>query len=153
MGQQQLLLLILGIVIVGLSVVVGINAFSQNQRKSNADAMVVEALNIASSIQAWSLKPSMIGRMGTSQTIADATFNAVGYNNTDGTYNSLNGAFTLDASADEVCDEPVIPSGNAVLIYINGIDDNSGNHICVAVAGPRADDIGTDTKYGSGVAE
>ena len=41
MGQQQLLLLVLGIVIVGLAVVVGIQAFSENQRKANADAMTI----------------------------------------------------------------------------------------------------------------
>ena len=39
MGQQQLLLLVLGIVIVGLSVVLGINAFSENRIKASADAV------------------------------------------------------------------------------------------------------------------
>ena len=48
MGQQQLLLLVLGIVIVGLAVVVGIQAFSENQKKSNADALVNDAIRIAS---------------------------------------------------------------------------------------------------------
>src|SRR5690554_5459445 len=38
MGQQQLLLLVLGIVIVGLAVVVGIQAFGENQKKANSDA-------------------------------------------------------------------------------------------------------------------
>ena len=36
MGQQQLLLLVLGIVIVGLAVVVGIQAFGENQKKANS---------------------------------------------------------------------------------------------------------------------
>ena len=44
MGQQQLLLLVLGIVIVGLAVVVGIQAFSENQKQSNADMMVNDAI-------------------------------------------------------------------------------------------------------------
>ena len=51
MGQQQLLLLVLGIVIVGLAVVVGIQAFSENQKKSNADALVNDAIRIASYAQ------------------------------------------------------------------------------------------------------
>ena len=151
MGQQQLLLLVLGIIIVGLSVVVGINAFSQNQKKSNADAMIVEALNIASSLQSWSLKPAMIGGRGANETLADVTFDDVGYANMDGTYHSFNGTFTLETSADAACDEPIIPSGNPALIYINGYDENTENHICVAVAGTQTDDIGTDTKYGAGV--
>ena len=50
MGQQQLLLLVLGIVIVGLAVVVGIQAFSENQKKANADATVNDAIRIASEI-------------------------------------------------------------------------------------------------------
>lgn len=57
MGQQQLLLLVLGIVIVGLAVVVGIQAFSENQKQANADQMVNDAIRIASDAQAWKLKP------------------------------------------------------------------------------------------------
>ena len=56
MGQQQLLLLVLGIVIVGLAVVVGIQAFSENQKKANSDALVNDAIRIASDAQAWKLK-------------------------------------------------------------------------------------------------
>lgn len=153
MGQQQLLLLILGIVIVGLSVVLGIKAFSQNQKKSNADAMLVEALNIASRLQSWSLKPAMIGGKGANESLADVTFDDVGYANQDGTYHSLSGTFSLATSADPECEEPIIPSGNAALIYIKGYDDNTDNHICVAVAGTKTDDIGTSTTYGAGVGE
>ena len=52
MGQQQLLLLVLGIVIVGLAVVVGIQAFSENQQKANLDAMINDGVRIASDLQA-----------------------------------------------------------------------------------------------------
>ena len=45
MGQQQLLLLVLGIIIVSLAVVVGIDAYSDNQAKSSEDAMVNTALD------------------------------------------------------------------------------------------------------------
>lgn len=61
MGQQQLLLLVLGIVIVGLAVVVGIQAFSENQIKANADALVLDGVRIASDAQAWRLKPQAFG--------------------------------------------------------------------------------------------
>ena len=64
MGQQQLLLLVLGIVIVGLAVVVGINAFGENQKRANADAMVNDGLRIASDIQAYALKPEQFGGSG-----------------------------------------------------------------------------------------
>lgn len=64
MGQQQLLLLVLGIVIVGLAVVAGINAFSENQKKSNKDALVTEAFRLATDAQAWKLKPEQYGGGG-----------------------------------------------------------------------------------------
>ncbi len=64
MGQQQLLLLVLGIVIVGLAVVAGINAFSENQAKSNKDALINEGMRIATDMQAWKLKPSQFGGGG-----------------------------------------------------------------------------------------
>ena len=61
MGQQQLLLLVLGIVIVGLAIVVGINAFSEARVKSNADALVTDALRMSSDAQDWKQKPQIFG--------------------------------------------------------------------------------------------
>jgi len=64
MGQQQLLLLVLGIVIVGLAVVAGINAFQENQTKSQQDAMVNEGMRIATDVQSYTLKPDQLGGGG-----------------------------------------------------------------------------------------
>ena len=61
MGQQQLLLLVLGIVIVGLAVVVGIQAFGENTIKAKQDRYANEALAVAADVVAWQLKPSMLG--------------------------------------------------------------------------------------------
>lgn len=151
MGQQQLLLLVLSIIIVGLAVVYGISLFDNNNVKSNADALVSEALRMASDVQAWAVKPAMVGGKQDSQTIADVTFTAIGYPNSGGTYHSPNGEFVLSASLGSACDTPIIPSGKAALIYINATNDDIGNSICVAIAGPDAADIGTDAKYGSGI--
>ncbi len=57
MGQQQLLLLILGTVIVGRAVVVGISPFSENRIKARADALVPSGWRLASGVQVWALKP------------------------------------------------------------------------------------------------
>jgi hypothetical protein len=40
MGQQQLLLIVLGVIIVGIAVVVGINLFTANAISSNRDGVV-----------------------------------------------------------------------------------------------------------------
>ena len=94
MGQQQLLLLVLGIVIVGLAVVVGIQAFGENQKKANADALVNDAIRIASDAQAWNLKPAAFG--GGDGSFTGLDFQDLGYEvSAGGKYNNLNGDYTL----------------------------------------------------------
>ncbi len=146
MGQQQLL-----IIIVGLALLFGITLFGINNIKANADAIVNEALRIASDVQVWAVKPGMVGGRTSGATIANVTFTDIGYTNSGGTYLSVNGDFTLSTSLGSSCDAPVIPSGKSALIYINATNANTGNNICVAIAGTEAADIGTDAKYGSGI--
>ena len=150
MGQQQLLLLVLGIVIVGLAVVVGINAFSENRIKSNADALVTDALRIASDVQAWALKPGQFGGMLTSQSLADADFDFIGYPASGGgTYSNVNGDFRLETST--ACTGTMtVPSSGTPAIYVNATNTDTGNDICIGIAGTSADDIGTLVNYGDG---
>lgn len=145
MGQQQLLLLVLGIVIVGLAVVVGINAFGENDKKSNADAMVTDALRIASDCQAWDLKPGQFGGSTDTETLADCSFDDIGYPASNSTYTNVNGDYTLVTSASGCTPTP--PSNGTVLIIVQGLNAERENQVCVGVAGTRADDIGTDINY------
>ncbi len=144
MGQQQLLLLVLGVVIVGLAVVVGIQAFSENQLKANADAMVNDGVRIASDVQAWALKPEAFGGAGGWDTQGNVTpievdFNSIGYSAPSGTYSNLNADYTVSTTD---CGAAV-PSGGTPVIYISGTSDQ-GNNICVAVGGTNPEDIGTE---------
>ena len=61
MGQQQLLLLVLSTVIVGLATVAGIQAFSDNQAQASQDALVQKGTSIASDIQGLAGKPAQMG--------------------------------------------------------------------------------------------
>ena len=61
MGQQQLLLLVLGIVIVGLAVVVGIQSFNENKQKSEIDRYTSIGVEMAGDIIAFYSKPSALG--------------------------------------------------------------------------------------------
>ena len=61
MGQQQLLLLVLSTVIVGLATVAGIQAFSENQEKATQDALVQRAINIGNDVLAAHNEPSQFG--------------------------------------------------------------------------------------------
>ena len=140
MGQQQLLLLVLGIVIVGLAVVVGIQAFSENQQKANMDALVNDSVRIASDLQAWSLKPQAFG--GPAPTPTDpwrtASFDDLGYK-TDvdggrcpsGMYGNLNGCFQL--------------GGGVIWTFGYNGDKPNNNFVRVDVTGTSPADITTQT--------
>ncbi len=56
MGQQQLLLLVMGVIIVGLAVVSGIVAFQEKMRQSEMDNIVERNLEIASLAAVWKTK-------------------------------------------------------------------------------------------------
>ncbi len=64
MGQQQLLLIVLGVIIVGIAVVVGINLFNANAEESAIDTTVSEATNIAAMALQYYKKPEALGGGG-----------------------------------------------------------------------------------------
>ena len=124
MGQQQLLLLVLGIVIVGLAVVVGIQAFGENQKKANSDAMVNDGVRIASDAQAWKLKPAAFGGGGALTSSTDftgLTFQQLGYEVTGGKYVNLNGSYTMTPSTSSlVIDGENTQNSNKVKVTVTG---------------------------------
>jgi hypothetical protein len=61
LGQQQLLLLVLGVVIVGLAVVVGVQAFGESRERSRLDQRMAGLTDVATRVQAWSQTPSVMG--------------------------------------------------------------------------------------------
>ena len=60
MGQQQLLLIVLGVIIVGIAVVVGINVFTASSTSSNRDAVISDLTNLASMAQQFYRKPTAL---------------------------------------------------------------------------------------------
>ncbi len=61
MGQQQLLLIVLGVIIVGIAVVVGINVFTASAASSNRDAVIADLTTIGSMAQGFYRKPTALG--------------------------------------------------------------------------------------------
>jgi hypothetical protein len=61
MGQQQLLLLVLATVIVGLATVAGIQAFDEGRTQATQDALQQRALAIGSDVYAATEKPDQLG--------------------------------------------------------------------------------------------
>ena len=58
MGQQQLLLIILGVIIVGIAVVIGISIFRSNAIQQKRDSVMMECMTLATLAQQYYLKPS-----------------------------------------------------------------------------------------------
>jgi hypothetical protein len=70
MGQQQLLLIVLGVIIVGIAIVVGINLFNANAESSAKDGVVSDCTNLAAMAQQFYKKPVAMGGGGNSFTKA-----------------------------------------------------------------------------------
>lgn len=66
MGQQQLLLIVLGVIIVGIAVVVGINVFTASSYQANRDALTADLTNLASMAQQYYRRPAALGGGGNS---------------------------------------------------------------------------------------
>jgi len=64
MGQQQLLLIVLGVIIVGVAIVVGINMFSQGAINAEADRLVQEVNAVGANAAAYWRKPIQMGGGG-----------------------------------------------------------------------------------------
>ena len=122
MGQQQLLLLVLGVIIVVIAVAVGLNMFSSSAVDANRDAITSDLTHLSSKAQQHYKKPSTMG----------------GGNNdfdgfTLGTLDTLNsnGGFRLSATVPGTL-VPAIPAGvitigsPAQTIYIVGYGTETG---------------------------
>ena len=64
MGQQQLLLIVLGVIVVGIAVVVGINLFNANAVSANRDGVVSDLNNLGAMAQQFYKKPTSMGGGG-----------------------------------------------------------------------------------------
>jgi type II secretory pathway pseudopilin PulG len=64
MGQQQLLLIILGVIIVGVAVVIGINLFNANEKTAEIDNVTIQLQSMASMAQTYYKKPITNGGGG-----------------------------------------------------------------------------------------
>lgn len=137
MGQQQLLLLVLGIVIVGIAVVAGIQAFSEGKVKAEQDAAISDAMRIISDTQAWKLKPSAFGG-GASSDDADfqgVSMKALGYPSnpyitTNGCYNLGVGSATgvdLTIYADTTSSTACNTGTEIATVKISGTGTDSGS--------------------------
>ncbi len=107
MGQQQLLLVILVTIIVGIATVVAINVFGSAADNANVTAVKQDMLSIATAAQAYYMKPTMMG--GGSNDFTNLTFADLGGipcnvdASDDLACDNANGDYTLSAGgADDI---------------------------------------------------
>ena len=97
MGQQQLLLIVLSVIIVGIAVVVGIQMFGASAASSNQEAVINDLTNLAAKAQQYFVKPTSMGGGGNSFVgIAMQDMAPVGSSAT--TWSTENGEYTISTA-------------------------------------------------------
>ena len=86
MGQSQLLMIVLGVIIVGIAVAVGISQMGESALSANHDAVAQDNLRIVSQAQAWYRKPTSLGGGGSSFTGFTLAKAGMDSTNANGTY-------------------------------------------------------------------
>jgi hypothetical protein len=66
MGQQQLLLILLGVIVIGAAVVIGMTLFDDNATSSNRDALSSDLTGLALRAQGYYRRPRVLGGGGNS---------------------------------------------------------------------------------------
>jgi len=97
-GNQQILLIILGVIVVGIAVTIALFVFGTNSDQASKDALTHGCLNIVSSAQAYFRKPRMLGGGGNAFDgieIVDCGMTDTG----DGTGSDLNGTYRIITAA------------------------------------------------------
>jgi hypothetical protein len=114
MGQQQLLLIVLGVIVVGIAVVAGINLFSSSHDSSIKDELVSQCMAIGANAQQFFIKPSSMGG-------GNNTFNTGGTGNAgytipvsmQSTQNGTYAAGTVTATSFTIVATPKVVAGKS----------------------------------------
>lgn len=94
MGQQQLLLVVLTVIVVGIAIVIGIHMFNEGAESANIDAVVNDVVNMAARAQQYYIKPTAMG--GGGHSFSGLTINDIGEASND------NGTFSVSASDQQI---------------------------------------------------
>ena len=113
MGQQQLLLIILGVIVVGIAVAVGVTMFNDSAVSSNRDAVTNDLINFASRAQQYYRRPKALGGGGGSF-VGIADMKSLTKTNTTG-YSNGNGTYTVSGA------------GSATTCQLQGLGTETGN--------------------------
>ena len=104
MGQQQLLFLVFGIVVVGAVVVAGVYVLKDGRTLHHRNMVIREALQVVGDVQAWKQKPVLLGGGAGVRGFRNVTFKTLGYPHTllsNRVYKTEYGCYMLRTTGDE----------------------------------------------------
>jgi hypothetical protein len=146
MGQQQLLLLVLATVIVGLATVAGIQAFEQGSKRANQDALTNTVVKIASDMQAQAKKPEQFGGKGVddlSNLDSDIKFSDMGYETESGSFSNHTGSSSDEyVTSDGECE--ITQAGSTTPLQVKC--ESGDAKVTVEVSSLDSDGISTTTQ-------
>ncbi len=113
MGQQQLLLIILGVIIVGIAVAVGITMFQDNAVDQNRSAVIADLTTLSAKAQQYYAKPVSLGGGGNSFVGLTADATGLGILASTAFTNNANGTYTVKTA------------GTATTVVLHGVGKTS----------------------------
>lgn len=122
MGQQQLLLVILVTIIVGIATVVAINTFSSAADSANVDAVRNDLTSMAAAAQGYYMKPDMMG--GGGQDFTNVTWDNMG---------SVPVQSSSATAASNDNGDYTISSATTTQLDIEGVPNQAGGNIFISV--------------------
>jgi Tfp pilus assembly protein PilE len=114
MGQQQLLLIILGVIVVGIAVAVGITMFQDNAVSANRDAVTNDLVNLASRAQQYYRRPTALGGGGNS--FVGLTADAAGLAKLTSKSTNANGTYSI------------MTAGTSTSVVLKGVGTEKGSN-------------------------
>lgn len=103
MGQQQILLIVLGVIIVGIAIILGIAMFRQNSIDGKRDLLINEGITVANNAREYFHKPTPYGGGG---------YSFDGWLIPSQMETSANGSYTATVNSDNV---EIIGTGNELV--------------------------------------
>ena len=123
MGQQQLLLIILGVIIVGIAIAVGISQFGAHSQQANKDGVTSSLVNVGANAYQYKIRPTTMG--GGSGSYVNYSIPAKMLSDENGTYSistagsatsiAFQGVSSLGSSYTATC--TVDSTGKTSLVY------------------------------------
>jgi hypothetical protein len=109
MGQTQLFLVVLGMMLIGIAIYVGVSMFSANTVEDSRNAIIVDLQNFAARANAYYWRPTTQGGGGKS-------FSGISMSNVYPMVQNVNGRYYIESSQDDQC----VISGVGRVVTTNG---------------------------------